>query len=618
MQLFIALCNIIVALNPVASLSFSVEAQSIADKYPVQKVLQMLNGMLMSKKTARSEERGTFAEYQQYCQSRIAEKGSAVMDGKSQIAQLNAMISQATTDLDTLGSEIVLLSNDIDEVSSQSAMNQAYREMEHAEFTLALNTYISAIDSIDQALVILADTQRQSFAEVKDSLVASLNLPSATREAVMAFINSNHHPSDVLLDHVVAIVEKCGQQFKDEKHELETEEAQQKHASNTIDKDFLVSIDRLTKEHAVKMVAKAQTEKAKSEAQERLLDTTASVEADAMYLDDITQGCRVQAMEHQNDQSLDVAEISALTQVVDIMSGSAVARGSKHLTKLSQKGNSGLHSDSAGQRPSQNRVATILSDHARKFDSQILSLIAVRVAKDPFSKAKQSIQEMILKLMEEDLEESEHKGFCESESDVIQIDTRKGTRDRSIKEMKNTTAIVEDFSYGNCSNCKFPTITANFVTEAADLSYEISDLDEEMTLATHIRSAEEVRNAAMLADAKAASKATEQALRVLNRFYEQSNKSNATGVVSLLEAIESDFIRLETETQVAEYRAEKDYIAFKRNSYQVKVEKVTQMSYLKQQKPSYGKAGDGHEHVMRRKEEIRSLTEALKILSDRR
>eukprot|EP00746_Dinoflagellata_sp_MGD_P168412 gnl/MRDRNA2_/MRDRNA2_99850_c0_seq1.p1 gnl/MRDRNA2_/MRDRNA2_99850_c0~~gnl/MRDRNA2_/MRDRNA2_99850_c0_seq1.p1 ORF type:complete len:584 (+),score=138.28 gnl/MRDRNA2_/MRDRNA2_99850_c0_seq1:139-1890(+) len=583
MQLFFIVCNL-VALSSVVSLTTKVGR--------VQKVSQMMNDMLVKSKNAKSEEHKAFVENHQLCQSTRVEKDRAVSDGEFQIAQLNAMIAKATVDLNTTASEIEVLTNDIGVLSSQMAMNQEYRTLEHADFISAHDEYMSAIEAIDGALPVLTSSPGQSFAQVKDSLVlTSLTLPSNAGKAVIAFINRSHDPIEVLVERVVGMVEGLSKKFKDKKYELEKLEAQDKHRSNVVEQDLHARIDRSTQERLSKMGTQAQLEKARAEAQRRLLATTASVAAHTQYLAVLTRSCSVEAFEYHENQSVHAAEINTLRKAIEIMSVSAVTSGSKHFPTLVQNGTSLVQSCSAVQGPMQ--VAILLSDHAHKVKSQILSFVAKRVAEVPRQKGKKMIQEMILKLTEEAFDEAEHTGFCDP--DMIQIDTSKNTPDTKTEGL-NASA-------------------AKFGSEAADLSYQINYLENEMALATKIRSEQKAHNVALLADALAASMATAQALQILKDFYGENDGSDAASVVGMLEAIESDFIRLETQTKVAEDRAEKDYTTFKRTSSQVKAVKSTEISYLKNLRPSDVEAGASYkEHVTRRLAEIDVLADALKTL----
>jgi len=125
-------------------------------------------------------------------------------------------------------------------------------------------------------------------------------------------------------------------------------------------------------------------------------------------------------------------------------------------------------------------------------------------------------------------------------------------------------------------------------------------------------------------------------------------QSENGGVVGMLEVIESDFARLESETKAAEATAQKEYDDFMTESKVDKSKKSTDiehktakkqdesqalttknedlegtqkeldaaLAYFDKLKPSCVDSGVSYEdRVARRKEEIESLQEALKILN---
>lgn len=619
MQLFFIFFSIAV-LSPVLSLHYT-------EVVPVQKVLQMMSDMLVKSKKAQRDEQVRYSEYEQFCQSTHAGHSHAVMDGKFQIKQMNVAISEETEDVTALESQIAFLTEDIDELSSQKAMNQEYRSQEHAHFSAVHQKYISAIDLVNRTLQVLASSPGQSFAQVKDSLVALKALDLNNAEILPETYELSSRDA-------VTMFQGLGEKFKEEKYELEEDEARQKDASNMFKQDLQSSIDKSNKELYDKIATKEQWEKAKDKAQGSLRDVTVSLGADAQYLADITEGCRAKGLEYKERQSVLSTEINALVQAIEIMSGSAVATGSKHLPTLAQKETSSAQFHSVGQRSMQKQVARFLADRAGKVSSQILSFVAACAAKDPFPKVKKMIQNEVLKLMEEALDEDEQKGYCDT--DIIQTRTNQNKYDKKIEKAQNASAFVEELT----------AFSTKLESEAEDLSEQISELDSAMAQATNFRSEEKVHNAVIVADAQAASVATAQARQVLNDFYSHSDASVAqcsvnTSVVGMLKVVESAFVRLETETQVVEDRAEKDYNAFMRNSSQVKAVKLNEktskqghlknnvhdfngtqgeldraISYFKKLQTSYihVEAGESHEErVMRREEEIRSLKDALKM-----
>merc|ERR1719159_796626 len=189
--------------------------------------------------------------------------------------------------------------------------------------------------------------------------------------------------------------------------------------------------------------------------------------------------------------------------------------------------------------------------------------------------------------------------------------------------------------------------------DAATLADEITAIDNAVFEATSVRNEEKAKNIQTIADAKVASEATARALQVLKDFYARASGpvqgSSSTGVLGMLEVIQSDFVRLETETTSAEDAGAKEYETFMRDSKKSKAVKETSMkhktnskttkegdletakkdlagtqeeldaalAYFEKLKPSCVEAGESYEErVARRKEEIESLTDALKILED--
>merc|ERR1719456_2027356 len=159
--------------------------------------------------------------------------------------------------------------------------------------------------------------------------------------------------------------------------------------------------------------------------------------------------------------------------------------------------------------------------------------------------------------MEEANEEAEHKGFCDTE-----MGTNKATRDTKTEEIDKLTALIEELTAD----------IAKLGTDAGKLSDEIFEIDTAVSKATAIRSEEKTKNTVTVADAKVASEATAKATQVPKDFYGSQAEgsvaqgSSSTGVLGMLEVIQSDFVRLETETTSAEDKAASEYTSFMRDS----------------------------------------------------
>jgi len=318
-------------------------------------------------------------------------------------------------------------------------------------------------------------------------------------------------------------------------------------------------------------------------------------------------------------------------------------------------------------------VSQMLQDrNASEFGnkSKFLSLAAFQMlsnansasgTKGPFDKVIGLIEDMLTRLQEEAAGEAEHKKFCDEEL--------KGNK---LNREKLTSSVD---SYTAKKNQLAATV-AQLATEIANLEAAEAALNKAMGEATEQRNKEHAKNTATVADSKAAQDAVTNALAILSDFYAKAGQATALvqgvdnnlpsedapetfdekytgmqgesgGVLGMLEVIQSDFARLESETTANEEQASEEYTKFmndsevdkavknadkehkegliaKKNSasQETKTElKTTQeeldaaTKYYEKLKPSCVDTGMTYEErVARREEEMQSLKEAMEIL----
>merc|ERR1719401_549301 len=194
-----------------------------------------------------------------------------------------------------------------------------------------------------------------------------------------------------------------------------------------------------------------------------------------------------------------------------------------------------------------------------------------------------------------------------------------------------------------------------------------------MKQAAEERAAEKAANAATVEEAKAAQQAVVEAIRLLREFYQKASEATSLaqqapgadspyvfdepyqgmqgskgGVIGMMEVIQSDFARLESKTSTAEEEAQREFLEFTEKSESDKAVKDREMrhkgfakerasrdlrqakkdlegsqkelaaalEYFEKLKPSCIDLGNSYEErVVRRKEEIQALQEALAILN---
>merc|ERR1719188_1996305 len=258
--------------------------------------------------------------------------------------------------------------------------------------------------------------------------------------------------------------------------------------------------------------------------------------------------------------------------------------------------------------------------------------------------------------MEEANEEAEHKGWCDTE-----LATNEQTRKEKTNAVESLHAEIDELEAS----------IATLTEEIADLSAAVAELDAAVAKATKLRQEEKAQNLETIKDSQEAQTAVAQALIVLKDFYAKAAEATAflqqqpvapeifdspyqgmqgenRGVVGMLEVIQSDFARIEADTTAAEASAQKEYDDFMTESKVDKTEKQTAikhkeakrtdqeqavearrndleqtqkgmdaaLAYFDKLKPSCIDAGVAYDdRVARRKEEIQSLQDALRILN---
>merc|ERR1712203_400041 len=195
--------------------------------------------------------------------------------------------------------------------------------------------------------------------------------------------------------------------------------------------------------------------------------------------------------------------------------------------------------------------------------------------------------DLIVRLMEEANDEAEHKGWCDTE-----LSTNQQTRQEKTEAVETLHAEIDQLE----------TSIAKLTEDIEELTKAVAALDAAMAEATKLRQEEKAKNLQTIKDSQEAQTAVAQALTVLKEFYEKAGDATALlqqqpespeifdkpykgmqaengGVVGMLEVIESDFARLESETKAAEATAQKEYDEFMTDSKVDKSEKSTAVEH---------------------------------------
>merc|ERR1719191_122992 len=115
----------------IACLGLPLQGQGAAVT-PVQKVLELLDGMVEKAKKEKHEEQMQFAAYEGFCKGTIKEKTQAVTEANEKIEMLKADIQQYEADAAQLADEITKLDTDIATWQQQTENATKVRDIEKA------------------------------------------------------------------------------------------------------------------------------------------------------------------------------------------------------------------------------------------------------------------------------------------------------------------------------------------------------------------------------------------------------------------------------------------------------------------------------------------------------
>merc|ERR1719253_196411 len=169
---------------------------------------------------------------------------------------------------------------------------------------------------------------------------------------------------------------------------------------------------------------------------------------------------------------------------------------------------------------------------------------------DPFAKVKSLIADMITTLEADAQGDASHKAYCDKETSEA---TAKKDEKKALVDKLSTS--IDSMSAKN----------AKLKEEAATLQRELAQLASSQAEMDKIRSDEKALYAKNHAEMKQGVAGVQKALSVLRDYYASEGKSHSaadgagSGIIGMLEVVESDFTKDLAEMEVVESTSASDY-----------------------------------------------------------
>merc|ERR1719336_3293541 len=306
----------------------------------------------------------------------------------------------------------------------------------------------------------------------------------------------------------------------------------------------------------------AASGEAKVAAEGTLAVTAKELAADVATAADLKQNCAQKADDYEaakNSRSEELKALADAKQVISEKTGGAdsLQYGLTQVSFLQIAGRSKLYS---GADLAKFEAVRLVRELAKKQHSTALAQLAQRMAvamrfsteagEDPFAKVKGLITDMIAKLEAEAGADATHKAYCDKE-----MSETKAKQDDKTAMVEKLSTRIEQMT---AASAKLKEQVAALQAGLADLAKAQGEMDE-------LRKKESDVFVKSKADMEEGIQGVQLALKILREYYAKQDKAHAaadgatSGIVGLLEVVESDFAKTTAELTTTEQAAKNEY-----------------------------------------------------------
>jgi hypothetical protein len=427
----------------------------------------MLEGMLAKGDAEMKHEQVVFAEFSQFCQGTSTDKQREIAEAEETIEELSANIEKATAAKAQAHDKQLLHDTDVFHWTGDIKASTNVRALDKGTFDKTHADYSESVDALNRAVNVLSDAahdtpqalvQLQSLKlvplEAKQQLAEFLqrSKEEPTVPEIAAYTFNSHG--------VLEMLKKLAVKFTDELRVIENEERDAVQNHQLLVQSLSAAIKQ-AKAQSASAVAKQNSLTEKVSADTAARDENVAVrDAATKYLADLTSTCEQKSSDFKSRQALRADELQALQKAIAVLEGDVAPIAAKHLPHdVPAEGSALAQLFLKSGEPSQQRMVQFLESQAGRLNSRVLSAVALRAAKDPFTKVKKMIEDLIARLQSEAGEEADHHSWCNSELavneqtrkqkttsaeslhtkiDVLQVSI--ADRTQQIKELNNATA----------------------------------------------------------------------------------------------------------------------------------------------------------------------------------
>merc|ERR1719201_3309835 len=528
-----------------------------------------------------------YEEFQEYCKDTAKETMFDIKTGKSGSERFAAAVDDFVAKIGVAETKIGELSDAIanDEKDLKSAT--AIRKKEYADFQKVDADLASSVDMLERAIGILErelsktgfmQMDKTTFSKVMTAVQAVIDVSAVTNAGDAAklqmLLQASTSEDDLELQPagapdpaayksssggIISALEDMLEKAKAQQSEAQKAEMNAKFDFDMLKQKLEDQTKFANKELDDTKKSKAAGEEGKATAEGNLEKSNKGITEDSKKLKELQQECMTKAEEYEVEMHDREGELEALATAKKILvekTGGAADRAYSFV-QVSAKAGTKLQTRAMARLLEQrDAVIAQIQKIARDGSTEMVQLaqrlrMASLMSADPFAKIKGMIQEMIEKLVEEAGKEAEHNAYCDKEmgeTKVKKADMTEEVEDLQVKIDKATSKI------------------AKLKQDIMTLTQELAKIAEEQQTADKIRAEEKGAWEAAEADFSSGLEGVGMALQVLRDYYAEKESllqtgahthakvqtrthtkketGAASGIIGMLEVVESDFSKL--------------------------------------------------------------------------
>jgi cell division protein FtsB len=560
---------------------------------PIDKIIKMLSDLEGKITVQDHAAQAEYSAYAAWCSTQQVNLEHEIAIGKQHIEEYSASIEHESSDISVSITIIDESTAAIALYEHQLAEATAIRDKEASDFAAETQELKEVIDTLERAIAILEREQRkhdgasmlqtelQRAHGIADALKVMVNaaaFSAADAARLTSLVQSSQSSDDSDNDAELGAPEAATYKFSSggiiETLEGLLEKAQEQLAdSQKREQDaahaFQLLVVSLKGEIAVSQksivaakihISQSKQEKATSTGD--LSVTKADLAEDMKALAQLHIDCILAAKDFDAGKKSRADELAAIAEAKRIIQRqTSGAESVVYDSSLSQMSFAQI-SSSTGSRLSSSadlvnfEVVRFVRDLSRKQDSPELAQLASKIAsamrtggeKDVFAKVKGLIRDLIAHLEAQRDAEADHHAWCQKETS--EATSKSEEKSDLIAKLKTQMDQMK------ASSTQLKQDVATLQQELAELSSSQLEMD-------NMRREEKATFQSNSADLDQGIQGVRMALKVLREYYDKNEEGSAqgasTGIIALLEVVESDFSKALAQMKSAESAAQRDY-----------------------------------------------------------